>query len=269
MTDQTVAPGMGYVLRADNGKLIVIDGAHNEDVDSFYALMQEIYGGDHPVIAAWIFTHAHDDHIQGAIGILEKYGSAMTVEAVYSSFLAKTYNDLDTANATDIEEDLTALFAAIDRLEIPTVTVRTGMQFYVGGMLTSFLYAPDDLFYKASSTGSSLNDHSLIFTVTHSDDTIIFLGDAISRAETTCTSNWSDREWNAEICQVAHHGIQGVSSALYKKIEPKVLFWTCNMVRYNYNYSRFEYTIYLHSLDVENVIAFNGNFTRAFGQFVS
>ena len=41
------------------------------------------------------------------------------------------------------------------------------------------------------------------------------------------------------------------------------------MVRYNYNYSRFEYIIYLHSLDVENIIAYNGTATLTFGQFVS
>ena len=266
MTDQTMSPGMGYVIKADNGKLIVIDGADTLDVDGFYAYMQEIYGSEHPVIAAWIFTHGHDDHILAAIGILEKYGENMTVEAIYHSFLSETYNDLDTVG---IHARIQTLFDQINRLEIPTVTVRTGMQFYVGSVLTSFMYAPDDLFYKNAPSVSSLNDHSLIFSMEHAGQTIMFLGDAISKAEATCISNWSDREWNAEICQVAHHGIQGVSSALYKKIEPKVLLWTCNMVRYNYNYSRFEHTIYLHSLDVENIIAFNGNFTRAFGQFVS
>lgn len=266
MADQSMSPGMGYIVKADNGKLIVIDGADTLDVDGFYAEMQKVYGDDHPVIAAWIFTHGHDDHILAAIGILEKYGNAMTVESIHHSFLSEPYNDADTVG---IHARIQTLFDQIDRLEIPTVTVRTGMEFYVGGVKTTYLYAPDDLFYKNAPSVTSLNDHSLMFKMEYADETIIFLGDAISKAEVTSISNWSDLEWKSDVCQVAHHGIQGVSSALYKKIAPKVLLWTCNMVRYNYNYSRFEHTIYLHSLDVENIIAYNGTTTLTFGQFVS
>ncbi len=257
--DTEKAPGMGYVIKADNGKLIVIDGGHAEDLEGFYALMQEVYGDDHPVIAAWIFTHAHHDHLDGAIEILKTYGEQMTVEAVYASFLS-----------SETETKLTKLFTEIDRLEIPYIALRTGMQFYVGNVRTSILFASDDLLYQGGpGAGSDLNAHSMIFTVEYADEKVLFLGDAIRPSENTCSANWSDREWNAEACQVAHHGLNGVSSALYKKIAPKVLLWTCNMVRYNNNYSRYEHTIYLHSLDVENILAFNGTHTLTFGQFVS
>ena len=54
--------GMSYVIQAEDGSLIVIDGGMNEDADDLFAYLQRLCGGDKVTVDLWIITHAHADH---------------------------------------------------------------------------------------------------------------------------------------------------------------------------------------------------------------
>ena len=57
---------MAFVIVTKNNNAIVIDGGREEDMP----LLKQYIGGRH--IAAWILTHAHDDHIGGMVSEYQK-----------------------------------------------------------------------------------------------------------------------------------------------------------------------------------------------------
>ena len=71
MKGETVvaAEGMGFILRLADGSFCVIDGGMGDpdgvDADKLMNILlaQKPEGTGKPVIAAWIFTHLHGDHI--------------------------------------------------------------------------------------------------------------------------------------------------------------------------------------------------------------
>ena len=58
--------GMSYVIRTSDGKFIIIDasfGEYDEPQKLIELLRAQSPEGETPTVAAWFFTHPHNDHI--------------------------------------------------------------------------------------------------------------------------------------------------------------------------------------------------------------
>ena len=72
---------MSFVLVTKEDNVIVIDGGRPADMP----LLKQYVGDRH--IAAWILTHAHNDHISGLVDEYEKNGAAdFDIGTVYYNF---------------------------------------------------------------------------------------------------------------------------------------------------------------------------------------
>ena len=63
--NETKKNGLCIVIRASNGKFIIIDGGwdRQRDADDLYNILAEYTpSGTTPTVAAWVLTHAHEDH---------------------------------------------------------------------------------------------------------------------------------------------------------------------------------------------------------------
>lgn len=60
---------MGYVIKASDGSVIVIDGGNKVDAIQLSELIKELGG----VVNAWFITHPHSDHIDALVEIVNNH----------------------------------------------------------------------------------------------------------------------------------------------------------------------------------------------------
>ena len=53
---------MGFLIIADDGSLIVIDGGNRADTEGFLNALEEYRGTRFATVDCWFMTHPHDDH---------------------------------------------------------------------------------------------------------------------------------------------------------------------------------------------------------------
>ena len=63
------AAGMGYILKTESEKYVVIDGGHAEDAYSLLQLLLDNTNKALPEIEYWIHTHPHGDHYEALLEI--------------------------------------------------------------------------------------------------------------------------------------------------------------------------------------------------------
>ena len=80
--------GLCYVIRLSDGRLIVIDSGNtfDEDREHLYARLKSDSPHEKPIIAAWIITHPHSDHINCFFLFMQKYASEVIIEKFIYNF---------------------------------------------------------------------------------------------------------------------------------------------------------------------------------------
>ncbi|MBQ7880153.1 MAG: MBL fold metallo-hydrolase, partial [Clostridia bacterium] len=112
VTQLSVA-GMGYVIRLADGAFICVDGGHakNDADEKLYEFLRANTADEKPKIALWVFTHAHEDHIEAAAAFLKKYREKVEVAAFAYQFAdlekaTPSMNDFDIVEIRKWEESL-------------------------------------------------------------------------------------------------------------------------------------------------------------------
>ncbi len=221
---------MGYVIKTAEGKIIVIDGglekpghiATTESEGYLFAQLQEITGQENPVIDAWIFTHAHSDHMLEFARMVENHNGEFTVNNFYYNF--KAMRDAGMTPGDDAAYDrFKAAFntymgseTAYDEFD----ATERGDSFTLDGVQVNFIYHP-----TPESKIDGTNNASLIFTVTVDGQKILFLGDLGENGGIKMLSTCTAEELKSDIVQMAHHGQNGVLRDVYEAVDAKVALW--------------------------------------------
>ena len=227
--------GMSYTVRLPDGRFIVIDGGWDfePDADSLYRQLRR-EGGDRPVIAAWIFTHAHCDHFHCFMPFFDKYGDTVRIEKFLYTF--PEHDDLERyptlANQDERVGDCSAL-TNIPRMEERVAKTgaevyhpHTGQVYRIGDARLEFLASIDDTVHRSSN----VNATSLVFRMELAGQVILFTGDA-SFAEARLAEKYGDY-LRADILQVPHHGFgSGAASgeiAGFELVSPETCLIPCS-----------------------------------------
>jgi len=208
--------GMGYVIRLEDGSFIIVDGGYNTQTHAaniYNTLVKQNGSEDNIVIAAWIFTHAHDDHVGAFKAFTEDYANKVTVERFIYNFPAKEATKFAD---DDNPPDYTAIRNAINKYDGAVTTIaHAGQVFDIANSKVNILYT-----YELMQPNKELdyyNGCSVVFNVVVEGKTILFLGDA--GGDSANPLNTKDRELTyikkiytsetlkADIVQAAHHGI--------------------------------------------------------------
>ena len=190
------AAGMGYIIKTETGKLIVIDGGNTEDAQRFYNLLRQYSDTEHITIDYWILTHPHGDHVNCLIEMSEYKNMVenMTVKnLVYyfpEEFKDKSGNTC-VAYKKKIENVAKTLNANI-------IEPKMGGMILASGAKIKFLYVPTDY-----TSLNNVNQLSLIFTVT-TEKKILFTGDAFNHS-LTLLADTKKEELKCDILQMPHH----------------------------------------------------------------
>ena len=226
--------GMCYVFRLSDGSFIIIDGG-DENTDSFvqadknYNLLRKYQPSGKINIAAWIFTHNHNDHINAFVSFIEKYSTQAEIGQLIYNFPS----DEDTAASKAAMAEALEEGGYIDRFRkavatyIPEVKVSTpysGHKYLFADAEVEIYATPTDIFPVTCATVKEFNTSSIVFKVKIAGQEILFFGDSSDYAMNVYYPCYGTA-LSADIVQVVHHGITFGKGEMYEAVGASVALW--------------------------------------------
>ena len=227
---QTVvaSEGMGYIIRLQDGSFCIIDGGMGDpdhiDSNNLMDILMRQKPDSHekPVIAAWIFTHLHGDHI-GVFNcfsldhhdevvierLIYNFPTAVQIAASDSPYML----DESIYRYTQFRKNLKDFYS-----DVPVLKIHGGNRFQVRNAAFEVLYEQEDLLPKTILDGGGMNESSMLLKMTLEGQTVLWTGDFAFLSEELVLSEY-DSALACDILQMAHHGING-SAAFYSKVDP-------------------------------------------------
>jgi len=221
MLKEQGAFNMSFVIEAENGHLIVIDGGMTEDTAH---LLEYISG---KTVDAWFLTHPHLDHITAFMDVMEFHRDEADIRQVCYNFPS-----LEFCRRYEPQEAHTAerFYRLLPGFKERARTVYAGDRFDLSGVKVEILfhYLPD----KAVPPQCMINSTSLVLRAEGRSKTVLFLGDCDPTAGDILLERCGDR-LKSDYVQMAHHGHGGVSCDVYMEIDPEACLWCAPDWLYN------------------------------------
>lgn len=218
--------GLSDVLRLPDGRFILIDGGRHlkEDADCLMEYLEKESPFEKPVIAAWILTHVHTDHVNGFLKFLECYENRVIIERIFRNFPRHD----DFGHYPKLEKNLTPDGSAslgltcekkIRKMKAPFYEPHTGEIYRFGDAQVEFLCTMEETIDHCAN----VNATSLVFMITVAGQKLFIPADA-SMNKGNMAAHYG-KYLRADIMQVPHHGYGSIGMEqeieCYKLISPK------------------------------------------------
>ena len=205
-----------FIITTADGKVIVIDGGFRCDAEKLISRLKEITGNNTPHIDAWFLSHAHCDHIDAFMEIIEKHPDELSFDRVYYNFPSvKYFEAYEPHEAHTVDE----FYKLLPRFAEKACIVSQYDVYDIGDAGFEILYSPDPDF-----THNAINNSSVVFKMTLGGKTVMFLGDLGVEGGRKLLRLHGER-LKSDYCQMAHHGQNGVERDVYEAIAPSGCFW--------------------------------------------
>ncbi len=216
-----------YIIRLCDGRFIIIDGGldTNADILLEQLLAQNTLSGK-PIIAAWLLSHAHSDHVDCFIEFSKKYADKIVLQnLIMNNPGYKIIMDSKEDNGTCPSAMLTrikSIESLCEKYGAKIIIAHAGQQFFLADAVIDMLYTQED-HYPTSMTVT--NSSTLVFSFTLSGQKIMFLNDAYIDTM-RILYNMYGKTLKSDIVQVAHHGYNGGLASTYREIGAETAIWT-------------------------------------------
>ena len=246
--------GDSFIITTEDGKVIVIDGGHKTETDYFLEYLKAVTGQDRPHIDAWFLSHAHDDHCEVFLEIVENRKDALTFDRVYANFPDASFYAGEDEWAEKIAGDY---YRLMPLFEGKAAELHEGDVFSVGA-------AKFTVFYTFNPEWKNCNEGSTIMRMDLGGTSVMFNGDAGENAGNYVVEKYGESGLlHCDYCKMSHHGQDGVGENFYQAVAPQVCLWpTPTWVYENTggNLSTFETRAWVEKLGVEKEYkAFEGS----------
>ncbi len=204
------------VVRLSDGRQIIIDigDAQEESADNLFARLKAESPYEKPVIAAWIFTHAHCDHFHGFFPFMDKYGDEVVIEKFFFNFpdaddkehypaLTGLQNAINKWMNTEgvTEDEVQKMFIRrVENMGVPVYMPHTGQSYQIGDANFTFLASLDATIHCSDN----INHTCLMFMMDLGGQRTFFTADG-SFGDARLPERYGN-ELKADIMQVPHHG---------------------------------------------------------------
>lgn len=208
-----------FIITTADGKVIAIDGGFREDADYFLEFLRELTGEAVPHIDAWLFTHAHSDHMSAFFEIMENKRDSVTVGVIHYNIPSPQFflrgGDKNAAQTADTFYKDMPLYA--DKIAIVT----EGDVYQIGDAKFEILYTPDPAFLRDVG-----NNTTTVYKMTLGGKVVLILGDCGIEAGNKMLEKYKGTDMlKADVCQMAHHGQNGATKEFYEAVRPEICFW--------------------------------------------
>ncbi len=229
MQGETVvaAEGMGYIIRLADGSFCIIDGGMGDpdhvDSDKLMGILLQQKPADveKPVIAAWIFSHLHGDHIGVFNCFSLDHHDDVVLERLYFNFPKE--EEISASDSPYMLDDSIYRYTQFKKnladfyADVPVVKLHSGNRFAVRNASFQTLYAYDDLYPKTIKNGG-MNESSLLLKMTVDGQSILWTGDFAFNATDLVLREYP-HALSADMLQMAHHGMNGTKK-FYSRVDP-------------------------------------------------
>lgn len=219
--------GMSYVIQLSDGSFIIVDGGFNRDIHAklLYDRMYELAPDkNNIVIAAWIFTHAHGDHVGAFLKFSSTYATKVKLERIIASFPTKAQADITGEGNMSSVTSQYSKYAGVK-----VHKAHTGQIYYIRDAKIEVLYTFED---HMPLTLTYFNISSIVFSMNLGGQKTMFLGDAYTTSNDKIVAMYGSY-LKSDIVQVAHHGYVGGTVAVYKAIDPTIVLWPSSKATYD------------------------------------
>lgn len=222
--------GLSTLIRLEDGRFIVVDGSWSDRYAHWEKTIKEQAKDytDKPIIAAWIITHGHGDHIGLLLGNYHKIKDAgITVER----FL---FNEVAENQKTDYGIGPTEkVFSSVaPYLGAETYKIHVGQAFYFSNckidvVFSQEAYGPNPCSsYNATSTITKM---TFTDSATGQETTYLSTGDATGECMKTASDIFGEFV-RCDILSTPHHGgspgaAKSELSEAYKVMAPKLVLF--------------------------------------------
>lgn len=228
---QTPQQMMSYVIITKEDHCIVIDGGNVGDGNYLLDFLKEKTGKEKPEIDAWFFSHAHSDHVNAFVTLVNNKKDEFVVKKIYYNFPSKEFVKIYDRSASTIET-MDKFHASLEKLENTEIIIpQEGDKFNIGSVDFEILMVQDESanFMRNSNV---VNNSSMIFRMKIEEQTVLILGDA--GVEQGIQLYIKHRDYlKSDMVQMAHHGQNGVNKKVYETINPSVCLWPTPAWLYN------------------------------------
>lgn len=214
--------GMSFIAKVADGSFIIIDGGYNTSEESnriLNFLRENTPEGQTPVVSAWIITHQHSDHYGALRNMTANHLNEFTVKAFYYNMPAEGHDGAGSM-AGKISGWMSKWDGAVQYSKL-----HSGMRFCVADARFDVIFTHEDLY---PVTGTNVNDTSTVLRMTHGGKRMMFLADIEDSASLVIRKYMTKEEMKSDFVQVAHHGYEGASKAIYDMIEAHTVLWPIN-----------------------------------------
>ena len=287
--DKLVYPGrMGYVYQLTDGSFFIIDGGiTNDDLTKssapvLMALLEEFAPDpNNIVIAGWLMTHIHDDHMGAYYDIArnEEYLSKIKVEKLICNVPSESeiaiqdkykWNESTQDISTTINKN-EGTTERQDQFNEATAKIRPDQQvkahpgqvLYIRDLTLTIYCSQDLLLYSTIPSASTPknfesnpwhNSASIVSMINYQGKDMLFFADSHVYSFKYMISPIYRNLLKADVLQVAHHGYQDTRADLVNKyIQPDYVLWPAR--RGHYDGKNSDGSIYYESGKAYNGVA--------------
>lgn len=212
LAPQTTRQMMGYVLRTDTGKLILIDGGTVEDANQLIEQIEK-NGGK---VDAWFLTHAHDDHVGAFTQIINN--TNIEIKAIYVSVNdLKWYQENEPQRIQFTKTFLETLKS--NKIKDKVIEPVMNEKIKIDDIQIEILGVKNP-----EITQNPGNEQSMVIKFDTGRQTLLFLGDTGIKSSEKLMETQKDK-LKSDIVQMAHHGQAGATKELYDIIRPNICLW--------------------------------------------
>lgn len=203
---------MGYIIKTDNNKIIVIDGGLKEDAPNLLSKIEQ-EGGQ---VEAWFLTHPHMDHIEAFQEIVKT--SDIKINNIYTTLNELSwYEEYEKDRIPEIKEFFETL--ETDKIKNNIHEVSLNEEIKIDNIKCEILGIKNP-----EITNNPINNSSMVIKMKVHNKSIIFLADTGVESGQKLLKNQKEK-LKADILQMAHHGQGGASKEVYEQINPKICLW--------------------------------------------
>jgi len=240
--------GMSYVFRLSDGSFIIYDGGFsNSNTDGRKlndVMVEQAPDPNNITIAAWVITHAHGDHYGGFLAFDSLY-SPNTASSKYKieMILRNTPTEADSVGASNGSTSKQVnVEQKLKQRGVKLVKSHPGQELFIRDAKITVIYNLE-MFVPSSFT--YFNTSTTVTKLELAGQSFMMLGDCSEDGSRIIVKTYKKDFMMCDFVQVAHHGYQGGTTALYSLIDPYYVLWpmaTSDYASYK-NKTRSEYLI--------------------------
>ena len=220
--------GMSYVIRLSDGSFILIDGGYDTEyhiTNLFGVLQKQAPDPEHIVIASWIFTHAHNDHVGIVAKFLQRYAAKISVEQFLFNFPTANRGTLDGGGGA-LESQIRNALKNETLKDAKVIKAHAGQVDYVRNARVDVLYT---LEMMEPYQLSYYNDCSVIYRIEIDGKAFLVCGDCGPSGDNHEEGNlikiYTAQTLDADILQLTHHAItDGSKNYTFLYTQPEWVF---------------------------------------------